>query len=250
MSKYTVIATWDDAPHLSEVVKARLMASIPPHQRAARTEGVPFMGAGMVYPVDPEDILIADFQLPMSFKRAYGFDTGWNWNGAVWGALDPETDTVYIYKTYKRGQAEPAINATAIMGQGRWIPGVADAADINRLDGKQYLEIYRKLGLDIELPDKAVESGIQNVWSRLTTGRLRVFASCADWFDEFRVYSRNEKGIITTQGKGNRRDLMDATRFLIMSGLRRAKLPPTAGGPERILDWSQRPNQDHGWMGT
>ena len=55
----------------------------------------------------------------------------------------------------------------------------------------QFIDIYRRAGLDIQLADKAVEAGIQDVFDLLTLGRLKVFASCTAWFDEFRLYRRD-----------------------------------------------------------
>lgn len=223
MSKYTVVATWEDAIHLSKEAREELLQSIPPSQRKARSQGIPHMGAGLVYPLDPEIIKISDFHIPLHFRCCYAFDTGWNWNACAWGAWDVDNDIVYLTSVYKRQAAEPPINAAAILGRGSWIPGVADAADVNRVDGRQYIEIYRQLGMDIELPDKAFESGVQQMWTRLSTGKLRVFASCAEWFEEFNVYSRDENGHIPERADDH---LMDCSRYLIMSALRRAKVPP------------------------
>ena len=44
MSKYLMTANWDDAPHLTRRQKDEPWASIPPHQRDARTKGVPQWG--------------------------------------------------------------------------------------------------------------------------------------------------------------------------------------------------------------
>ncbi len=48
------------------------------------------------------------------------------------------------------------------------------------------------------------------------SGRLKVMASLSNWFREFRKYHRDDKG----WGKIVKRDdhLMDATRYLIVSG--------------------------------
>jgi len=48
-----------------------------------------------------------------------------------------------------------------------WIPGVADAAGlaVTQHDSEQVIAILRQGGLDVALPDKAVEAGIQTVWS-------------------------------------------------------------------------------------
>ena len=240
MSRFVTIATWANAPHLTPDMREKFLAKIPPHQRKARTEGIPHLGSGLVFPVAEEIIKIPDFPLPHHWKRCYAFDTGWNYNAAAWGAWDEEVDVVYIYKIYKREAAEPPINAHAILSQGKWIPGVADAADVNRNDGRQWIDIYRSLGLDIELPDKAVETGITEMWTRLSTGRLRVFESCTEWFEEYRVYSRNEKGILAKQND----HLMDSTRFMVLSGLRRAKHPPSK--EKKLYDVYASPGS---WMG-
>jgi len=49
--KFYINATWNDAPHLDEETRKKYFASIPPHQRKARTEGVPDLGAGVIYPI-------------------------------------------------------------------------------------------------------------------------------------------------------------------------------------------------------
>lgn len=243
MSKYTVVATWDDAAHLSPSVKASLLASIPENQRDARSKGIPHLGAGLIYTISEEAVRIRDFFIPTHWKRAWAFDTGWNWNAAVLGALDPETDIGYITAVYKREKAEPPINAAAILSWGRWIPGVADAADINRLDGRQYLQMYKDLGLDVELPNKAIETGIMRVWTALSTGKLKVFESCGPWFDEYRIYSRNSKGVIPEHQDDH---LMDCTKFLVTSGWDRAKAPPQIH-LENEYDWDARPSE-YSWM--
>ena len=71
--------------------------------------------------------------------------------------------------------------------------------------------MYRQLGLNLELPDKAVETGIEAVWARLVDGRLKVFASCEAWFEEYRFYRRDDKGRIVKSND----HLMDSTRYLV-----------------------------------
>jgi len=53
-------------------------------------------------------------------------------------------------------------------------------------------------------------------WNLLVSGRLKVMASLTNWFREFRKYHRVDQG----SGKMVKRDdhLMDATRYLIISG--------------------------------
>jgi hypothetical protein len=59
-------------------------------------------------------------------------------------------------------------------------------------DAEQLVSLYRRLGPDIHLLDKAVETGIQEVWECMSAGRFKVFSSCEGWFQERRLYHRDE----------------------------------------------------------
>jgi phage terminase large subunit-like protein len=223
-SKFVVMGTWDDVPHLTEAAKKELWESIPPFQRDARSKGIPQLGAGAIYPVPESDFLVDDFPIPDHWPRVYGTDVGWNRTAVAWGALDRDTDTLYLYSEHYRGQAEPSIHAQAVKARGDWIPGVIDPASRGRtqVDGQQLLETYINLGLNVEPAFNGVESGIYEVWQRLSSGRLKVFRSLSNFMFEFRLYRRDEKGnIVKTHDH-----LMDAVRYLVMSGLDVAKTKP------------------------
>jgi hypothetical protein len=223
-SKYLVQAGWDSVPHLDEATKAKLLASYPPHERDARTKGIPSLGSGAIYPIPESEFVVPPFAIPVYWPKAYGMDVGWNKTAAIWGARDLSCDCVYLYTEHYRGQAEPSIHAEAIKARGAWIPGVIDPASRGRsqIDGAKLLEMYRGLGLDLEIANNAVEAGIYEVWQRLSTGRLKVFSTCTNWLAEYRLYRRDLNGRIV---KDNDHGL-DASRYLIMSGLARAKVEP------------------------
>jgi phage terminase large subunit-like protein len=241
LSRYTVMATWDDAPHLSEKAKAEMLREFPAYQRDARSRGIPALGSGAIYPIPESEVRCAPFEIPEHWPRAFAMDTGWDWTAAVWGAVDRETQTCYIYAVYKRSHAEAPIHAEAIRAKGAWIPGVGDAAAISNQDGQQFLGMYRRLGLDLELADKSVEAGIQEVWERLSAGKLKVFSSCGPFFDEYRLYRRDEKGRIVKQND----HICDCVRMIIRSGLDRAKVKPFGSAPKTL----EPRVGDTGWMG-
>jgi len=246
-SKFVVMATWDDAPHLTKETKEELWASIPPFQRDARSKGVPQLGSGAIYPVPESDFVVPDFQIPEHFAKAYGLDVGWNKTAAPWGALDRESDILYLYSEHYRGQAEPSIHAEAVKSRGAWIPGVVDPAARGRSqkDGKQLLQTYKDLGLNIEVAFNGVESGIYEVWQRLSTGRLKVFESLSNWRSEFRLYRRDDKGRVVKEND----HLMDATRYLVMSGLERATTKP-GKEKEKTKDFAYTiGSTGNSWMG-
>lgn len=222
-STFAINATWDHAPHLTEEQKQKIIEGTPLYLRDARSKGIPQLGAGAVYPILQEDIVIDDFQIPPWYLRAYALDTGWNNTAALWGAWDRENDVIYLNSCYKQGHAEPETHVRAIKSRGDWIPGVGDYAGASQLDGKRVIDEYINLGLNLYYPDKHIESGIFAVWERLVTGRLKIFKSLVPLLNEMRIYRRNDKGQVAD---GQDDHLCDCMRYLVVSGGQIASLPP------------------------
>jgi len=165
-------------------------------------------------------------------------DVGWNCTGAIWGARDVQSDTVYLYHEYKRSHAEPSIHVQAIKSPGEWIPGFIDPASRgrNQKDGSQLLQDYRNLGLSLQTADNGVESGLYSVWNRMSSGRIKVFRSLGKWLEEFRLYRRDERGNVV---KANDH-LMDSMRYLDsrVSHMIVKPLPKVQVQPPRVGAWS------------
>lgn len=216
--KFYIQAGWNHVPHLSESDKAALLATTPIHQIKARTEGEPTLGAGAIYPINEEQIVVPTRAIPDSWRRVYGMDVGWNRTAVIWAAEDPGSQILELYDLHYQGQGEPASHAAAVKARGDWIKGVIDPASIasNVKDGTKLIDIYRspELGLDLQFAENAVEAGITAMWNLLISGRLKVQAHLFSWLAEFRKYHRDEKGKIV---KANDH-LMDATRYLVVSG--------------------------------
>lgn len=128
--------------------------------------------------------------------------------------------------------------------RGAWIPGVGDAAAITTHDGRQFLDIYRRLGFKLDLADKAVEAGIQEAWELLSAGRLKVFESCGSWFEEYRLYRRDDKGRIVKQHD----HLMDCTRYVVRARTRMKTQQPSPQKRRRPV-FASRSTKGLGWMG-
>ena len=221
-SRYVESCTWEDVPHLDAQTKRELWASTPPHLRQARAEGIPSLGAGAIYPIPLESVSVEPFAIPAWWPRLYAMDVGWNVTAALWLTYDPETRVRYAYAEYKRAQAEPLIHARAIKARGAWVPGVVDpAADRwrSRQDGEKLFGQYTEseaaggLGLRLSLADNAVEAGIHQIWTDLSTGQLKLFATLVQTREEYRVYRRDEKGKIVKEFD----DLMDCLRYGAMA---------------------------------
>lgn len=218
--KAIIQAGWDDAPWLSEEKKQQMLEDTEPHLREARRSGKPSMGSGNVYPIAIESILCTPFEIPVYYKRMFALDVGWNRTAALWAAIDPQTDTIYLYDEYYVGEQPPAIHAAALRARGTWIPGVIDPAahGRNQSDGSQMIRSYMDLGLNLRPANNEVDSGIHNVWQRMSTGNLKVFNTLHNFAKEFVLYRRDLKGKIVKEND----HLMDCMRY-IQNNLIRAK---------------------------
>lgn len=216
-------------------MKAKQLADMDPHLRDARTRGIPFLGSGAVFPVTTDVIEIKPFAIPDHWPRAFGLDVGWNRTAALWGAMDPTNDILYLYDEHYVAEETPSVHAAAIMGYGihshyraKWIPGVIDPAaqGQGQRDGIKLIEDYRALGLDLEAAmSKVTESAVRDVWLRLSSGRLKVFNTLQYFFKEYLLYRRDTKGKIM-ESKTRPDHLMDCLKFLVVSGISRMKQVP------------------------
>jgi phage terminase large subunit-like protein len=245
--KWYIQAGWQDVPHLDEDEKKRLLATTLPYLIDARTKGEPALGVGAIYPISESDVSCDPFAIHETWPRVYALDVGWNRTAAIWGARDPGSNVIYLYSEHYQGQGEPASHALAIKGRGDWINGVIDPASVgvNQIDGRSVREVYNALGLHLTDANNTVEAGITQVWQMLLSGKLKVFSSLQNWFREFRKYHRDDKG----QGRIVKKDdhLMDATRYLVMSGIQRMQTYREANPQVEI----SRPNyaaQPGSWM--
>lgn len=230
MTRHLVTATWDDVPHLTAEQKQALWESVPPHERDARSKGIPALGSGAIYPAAEEVYLCDPFEIPRYWPRAYGMDVGWKRTAAIWGAWDRESDTVFCYSEHYQGQAEPSVHADAVKARGDWIPGAIDPASngASQLDGRRLNDEYRKLGLQIVDAENTVEAGIHAVYRRLSSGRLKIFKTLASTRSELRLYHRDENGKVVKEND----HLMDALRYLIMTGMMHAMVEPSDWGDD------------------
>lgn len=217
--RYTVMAGWDDVPHLSDETKRGLYATCEPHLREARSKGIPSMGAGAVYPIDPDEISYEPFPIPPHWKRLYAMDVGWRRTAAIWIAQDPDTGIKYCYAEHYRGRALPVVHAEAIKARGAWIPGVIDPASrtSSQADGKKLLITYQNTGLKLTPAVNAVEAGIYTVWTDMVTGQLLFSTGLTNFWAELRMYRRvlekgedkEDKGKIVKKND----HLMDCVRY-------------------------------------
>lgn len=232
--------TIDDAEHYTPEERAKIIASYPPHEREARTKGIPTLGSGRVFPVPEETITVEAFSIPPHWLRIGAMDFGWDHPfAAVELAWDRDVDVIYVTKAYRQKEATPVIHAAALKPWGD-LPWAwpHDGLQHDKGSGEQLASQYRTQGLDM-LPERAtfedgtngVEAGIMEMLDRMQSGRWKVFSHLVDWFEEFRLYHRKDGLIVKLQD-----DLMSASRYGLM--MRRFARPVgTISMPTRRMDW-------------
>ena len=232
--------TIDDAEHYTPEERAKIIASYPPHEREARTKGIPTLGSGRVFPVAEETITVEAFSIPPHWLRIGAMDFGWDHPfAAVELAWDRDADVIYVTKAYRQKEATPVIHAAALKPWGD-LPWAwpHDGLQHDKGSGEQLASQYRTQGLDM-LPERAtfedgtngVEAGIMEMLDRMQSGRWKVFSHLVDWFEEFRLYHRKDGLIVKLQD-----DLMSASRYGLM--MRRFARPVgTISMPTRRMDW-------------
>jgi len=236
--KYYIKIRWIDCAHISNSEIERMSRKYPKYQLKARSEGEPGAGDGVIYERDVEELVVPPFKIPDYWKRAYGMDVGRT--AVVWGAVDPQTDVLYLYDSYFSEEYNTVVHFDAIQRRGKWIPGVVDPGSLgsSQVDGRKLFEIYRKMGLDLDTADNTVETGIGEVWSRIQSDRLKIFPTLSRWKEEYVRYHRAKTetvfGIASKVVKKNDH-LLDATRYLVMSGVSRAKA--FAVKPQVVSAW-------------
>jgi len=216
-----VTMTIDDADHYTPEDRARIIASYPPHEREARTRGVPSLGSGRIFPVEEAAITCEPFDIPRHWPQIVGIDFGWDHPFAACRiAWDRDSDTIYVVGEYRQREASPIIHAAAVKPWGDWLP-VAwphDGLQHDKGSGEQLAAQYRAQGLGL-LPERAtfedgsngVEAGVMDMLQRMQTGRWKVFSNCQAWFEEFRLYHREDGKIVK-----ERDDLLSASRYALM----------------------------------
>ncbi len=213
--------TIDDVGHYTQEQRAAIIASYPEYERDARTKGIPQLGSGRVFPIAEQELVCEPFQIPGYWPQLGGLDFGWDHpSAAIRMAWDRDADCLYVSASHRQREQTPAMFAASIRPWAEWLPWAwpHDGLQHDKGSGEQLAAQYRAQGLKMlgvraTFPDgtNGLEAGIAEMLDRMQTGRLKVFSTLNDWWEEFRMYHRKD-GIIVKM----RDDLMSATRYAMM----------------------------------
>lgn len=216
-----VHATIDDALHFSAAEREKIIKSYPAWELEARVKGLPALGSGRIFTVEEDKLRCDGVEIPAYWAQIIGVDFGFDHPfAAAKCAWDRDADVWYVVSTYREAGASSPIHSAAIRPWGTWIP-VAwphDGLQHDKGSGEALADQYRDHGLNM-LPDHAtheaggfgVEAGVQELLERMQTGRFKVMPGNEDWFEEFRLYHRDNGKIVK-----ERDDLISCVRYGLM----------------------------------
>ncbi len=213
--------TIEDAGHIADDERARIVQGYPPHEREARAQGLPQLGSGRVFALPAADIACDAFAIPKHWPLIGGLDFGWDHpTAAVKLAWDRDADCLYVTQCYRQAEATPTIHAGVLRGWGGGLDWAwpADGLAHDKGSGVRLAELYRAQGLcllsqhaQFEDGSVGVEAGIIEMLERMQSGRWKVFRELAEWFEEFRLYHRRDGRIVKEAD-----DLLAASRYAMM----------------------------------
>lgn len=218
----------EEALHIPAEEREAIIRGYPEHEREARANGVPLLGSGLIFKIPESVIKVAPRKIPDYWPRLVALDFGTEHaKAAVFLAWDRDTNTIYIYDVWKEKTPTLAPMVSAVRQRGgETIPVVwpHDLAERDPTSGKSYQQLFKTEGLNMteehatfEDGGYSTEAGIQLMTDRFVNGTLKVFETCTDFFEEYRLYHR-KKGLIVKEDD----DVMSASRIGVMA-IRHAK---------------------------
>ena len=242
-----ITMTINDALHYSDETRQAIINSYAPHERDARTRGIPTLGSGAVFPIAEAEITIDPINIPIHWPRLAGIDFGWDhpfaWVAVAW---DRDTDTIYIYDEYRKKTATPKDHVADLRAKPDydWMPVIwpHDGLQHDKGSGDVLADMYRGLGMPLRFEKfsnppspgeneggggNGVEVGVMDMLQRMQSGRFKVFSTCQYWLQEFRQYHRKDGKIEKIDD-----DLISASRYAAMS-LRHAVTKPAPSRQQR-----------------
>lgn len=219
-----VTMTIYDAKHIKDEERQKIIDGYKPHEREARTRGIPMQGEGRIFTIAEETIIeptIPLDQVPLHWAKLWSIDFGINHPfAAVLLAYDRDVDCCHVLHEIRIADGLPLNHAQAMMRVATNVP-VAWPQDGTQRDKKTGLPLskhYRDEGLKMlekhaTWPDGSVstEAAVTDMMSRMQHGRLKVGAHCFMWLEEYRNYHRKDGEIVKVKD-----DLLSATQKGIM----------------------------------
>jgi phage terminase large subunit-like protein len=233
-----IVMTIDDAlvsngGHIPDEDLPLIMSRYKESERQTRLYGADMQGEGAVFDTPAERIKEAldpasfppwwAWLWAVDFRHSGNATTGHPFAAVLvaWDREAGEGGTIHVVHAIRMMGLAP-MHVAAMKGHPAWQAPVAWPHDGGRgasiISGETVAKTYKTLGLNMR-PTHATfpfggfnfEAGITEMENRLATGRLRVAAHLAEWFDEYQGYHRKDGIVVKIDD-----DLLSATRVACM----------------------------------
>jgi len=230
---------WNEAPHMTEEKKERVLAQYPAYQRKMRSEGEPMLGHGRIYDIADDYILCAPFPIPEFWPVIIGMDFGDHHPQAfVKLAINPDNDIIYVINSWKQSRCSANNAWGAIKHWAAAVPVAWPADGLNGEKGKdvamQQKQNWINAGFSLlhehaTWPNGGVSvgNGLYEISTRQGNGTYKVFRGQPEYMQEHRQYHRAL--VRTSEGAEKVKivkvmdDMLDAARYAYM--MRRFAVP-------------------------
>ena len=231
LTRKFIPARLEDNPYLSKDGRyEQMLASLPPVQRKQLLEGNWDVAEGAAFvEFNPEIHVIPPFKIPIHWAKYKGVDYGYAAESCcVWSTIDPDDDTLIIYRElYRKGLTGSALAEMITAYEKddhKSIQGVLDTAAWNKtgVGGPTVGETLVRAGHKLRPADKNRIQGKIQIHEYLkqnkTTGRprLQIFSNCVNLIRELQSIpvDPNKPEDVDTKASDH---AYDALRYLIMS---------------------------------
>lgn len=226
--------TLDEALQWSAHEKEKMLLGYAEHEREARSQGIPLLGEGRVFP-QPADMWKEppiDF-IPQHWVKLWGIDFGIAHPfAAVLILWDKDNDCIHVHHAFKMSDGLPINHASAMKPIGAAVPVAwpQDGTQREKTSGEPISRAYAREGL-IMLPNHATfedgslstEAAVLEISQRISTGKIKAAAHLSSLWEEYGTYHRKD-GLIVKEYD----DIMSALQKAVMMK-RFARLVPLGG---------------------
>jgi phage terminase large subunit-like protein len=219
----------NEAKHISEARREELAGGYAEHEREARLEGTPQLGAGPVFPLELLPTLVKTFNpdadIPAYARWCVGIDFGYGHPfAAVLIAWTHDTGQVWVIDSFRMERSSALYHTQRIhaMTRGLRIP-VAwphDGSQHDKGSGLPLASQYKNFGaamlaghaINHGTKTNAVEPALAEMREMMFGGKLTIAGHNSELLEELRNYHRDEDFKIVKQ----RDDLVSALRYAVM----------------------------------
>jgi phage terminase large subunit-like protein len=218
-----------EVKHISDARREELASGYQEHEREARLEGTPQLGAGPIFPLELLPAIVKTFDpdrdIPSYARWIVGIDFGFGHPfAAALIAWAPDTGQIWVVDSFRMERSSALYHVQRIhsMTRGLRIP-VAwphDGAQHDKGSGLSLSMQYKNFGANMMAGHavnhgtkmNAVEPALEEMREMMFGGKLTIAGHNNELLEEIRNYHRDEDFKIVKQ----RDDLVSALRYAIM----------------------------------